>query len=1591
MASVDDLEFVEIAVGGHYYEVKAKDTTISGELVIPDTYNGLPVSGLRSSAFEGCVNLTAVTVPASIGLVGLSAFSGCTGLTTVTLLSSDLYLGYAAFKDCTSLTTLNISAAHPSLSETVQGGGGYVFANCTSLTSIDLSLFSFNSFYVPAGCFKGCTGLTGIALPSNTTRIDKSAFEGCTGITSITIPDTVTTIGARAFAGCSGLTEFKFEGSAIEAADEVLSDTTALASISAPENAGWGSTWGGKTVVTESGGHVPTDGLSFELIDEGKSYSVGAVSSSAVFGDVEIPSEHEGLPVSAIRDYAFSGCKYVTSISIPESVTSIGAYAFSGCSDLVSAPLPASVSSIGNCAFLNCTSLLEVSIPEAVTSVTDNKNNIGYAAFNGCTSLKSVVFSSSFVCNGNSGLYLIFEDCPSISSITVTAGAATNCNAEGNCLFVASSFYPDDTSTLSWGCKDSVIPRGTAYISAHAFHGCTGLVSISIPDTVVGIYTSAFHGCTGLAYFKFDGDYVSENTDVLTDTPLLAAVFVRDDAYGWTSTWNGKPVEADVSASFVFELNDDGVSYSVAANRDANLEDVVIPGVYKTLPVTAISDNGFSGIGTIYSVYIGSSITHIGDGAFSGCSGLQKVYFEGDAIEESEGVFNDTPLLRRVYVYTGTSGWGSTWGGKTVVVTSTEKTNFRVIPMQCGNDESYALVFYEQEEVVKVDVYDATTKEKVASLDSPFPVGGISDIRYVQSYDVLFFAQPDTYPCKFKRENDEDSGVYKFSFEDSEFLPEPIMEWNDNDEHVISVSAIPDEDLLVENELGDKVFPKGVIRGLIKNEDLDFGYSHTTVSTSRPKLTRRKLSYNRYYDYYISGTHSVTIRVFVSATPKNNYVNYEDGTSVRFSTPVVVNYVVWAGPNTSVKASEIDGAAAEKTSSQVSFSYGVVEGRSQSGELYLFVGTIYAESVRDRVKKGDEGSFVHTVSAESSGFGNISYGDSQFYTTLEETPVNIAITDTRYYSPVIQKDAECAVLIDGMTTNKNIEFGQIIALKMNRKVYKSAMWDYDDIPVGTKPNPVPSPPVKTLEKLASKKDDADGTELRPETGGGFGFASEWIPVRGEVTFKTDGVWSGVLELQEIDCEDHLNTIATITSENGLSNTELERDVTDFGRCVRVACTRREMAYNTNRSVSGDGKVYTKTIISDEGCQWTLTAEDDVAFLRITGTRVLSNGSSVYTAKIVGGLNGPGFTNSYALGAWSTKNGYPRHITIFQERLVYAGNKEKPMTVWMSKTNKWKDFELGTDDTSAITATLATEKYDSIEWLTLNKNSILLGSKYNEFSIGANDGTVTTADNILASTMSSIGGAAIPAAKVGTSTLMVKVGREELHKVEFNALSEQSTGTQVSMLARHLFEGDRIKDVFSIQSPRNMLFCVHESGKLSSLTYEQEFDVLGFARHDVLDGVESGCVIRRGGRDVLCMVVREGNSYVLGEIDFDSDVWTDDGKNYESEVLTTPLKPQSKYATSGYGRQANIAGADVYVSSDSRQFRARLVGSDAVDIDWVRVDNGFNTDGELRGWDRQKVELPATGSWLEEPMVEIKCDTAHPLTVYGIGAAIAQGN
>ena len=208
--------------------------------------------------------------------------------------------------------------------------GASCFKDCSGLTSITIpsSVTSLGAF-----CFKGCDGLTSITIPSSVTSLGESCFEWCSGLTSITIPSSVTSLGYECFWNCSGLTSITIPSSVTSLGESCFDGCSGLTSITIPSS------------------------------------------------------------VTSLDDHCFDGCSGLTSITIPSSVTSLGVSCFYGCSGLTSITIPSSVTSLGGSCFRGCSGLTSITIPSSVTS-------LGWSCFYDCLNLETVYFEGK-CCKSN--------------------------------------------------------------------------------------------------------------------------------------------------------------------------------------------------------------------------------------------------------------------------------------------------------------------------------------------------------------------------------------------------------------------------------------------------------------------------------------------------------------------------------------------------------------------------------------------------------------------------------------------------------------------------------------------------------------------------------------------------------------------------------------------------------------------------------------------------------------------------------------------------------------------------------------------------------------------------------------------------------------------------------------------------------------------------------------------------------------------------------------------------------------------------------------------------------------------------------------
>ena len=98
--------------GDYNYRVYNGEATIwhylgsGGDVVLPATLGGYPVTKIGDRAFSNCENLTSFTIPDSVTSIGNYAFEKCTGLTSVSIPDGVTSIGYYAFNPCANLSTV---------------------------------------------------------------------------------------------------------------------------------------------------------------------------------------------------------------------------------------------------------------------------------------------------------------------------------------------------------------------------------------------------------------------------------------------------------------------------------------------------------------------------------------------------------------------------------------------------------------------------------------------------------------------------------------------------------------------------------------------------------------------------------------------------------------------------------------------------------------------------------------------------------------------------------------------------------------------------------------------------------------------------------------------------------------------------------------------------------------------------------------------------------------------------------------------------------------------------------------------------------------------------------------------------------------------------------------------------------------------------------------------------------------------------------------------------------------------------------------------------------------------------------------------
>lgn len=269
------------------------------------------VTNICLYAFEGCDNLTDITMPNSLKSIESGAFKDCKSLHNVIIPNSVTHMDTGVFSGCISLTSVRLSNSITNIPQ-------YTFSNCKKLIQVEIP---HGITGIGFQAFSSCEKLSTISIPNSVTWLEDGVFRDLNGLKSITIPGSIKNIPDSAFNSCHNLSEVIISSGVTNIGRRSFADCKKLKKIAIPD-----------TVCN-------IESYAFDGCDQLETLS--------------LPAE-----ITSIKPYTFIRCS-LSKIVIPDGVTDIGDGAFLYCA-LKTVIMPKSILTIGKDAFGETTNIEDV-------------------------------------------------------------------------------------------------------------------------------------------------------------------------------------------------------------------------------------------------------------------------------------------------------------------------------------------------------------------------------------------------------------------------------------------------------------------------------------------------------------------------------------------------------------------------------------------------------------------------------------------------------------------------------------------------------------------------------------------------------------------------------------------------------------------------------------------------------------------------------------------------------------------------------------------------------------------------------------------------------------------------------------------------------------------------------------------------------------------------------------------------------------------------------------------------------------------------------------------------------------------------------
>lgn len=260
---------------------------------------------------------------------------------------------------------------------------------------------------------------------------------------------------------------------------------------------------------------------------------------------------------------------------------------------------------------------------------------------------------------------------------------------------------------------------------------------------------------------------------------------------------------------------------------------------------------------------------------------------------------------------------------------------------------------------------------------------------------------------------------------------------------------------------------------------------------------------------------------------------------------------------------------------------------------------------------------------------------------------------------------------------------------------------------------------------------------------------------------------------------------------------------------------------------------------------------------------------------------------FYIGKWSPVTYYPTDVELYQDRIEWAANNEIEATKISNYTNFGISDVVAEDE--AISVIIKDKKINKINTFVASNKLVVFTDSGN--FVHSND--TFTPSTATFHKQGSTGGASVKPLVVRDDIIYVHPMRQAISDYSYNFETDGYAGKDITILATHLFQGDKIKEMYYQQEPYSIIWVLLESGKVLACTYLRQQDVIAWTPMDFGGEVQSICVLSDGTSQELYLAVKRNNgTFVekmpnrLMDAPIEDRFFVDCGRTYKGEPIST---------------------------------------------------------------------------------------------------------